>query len=232
MVRGIVNMLLVAGANIYAKTDGDLLPVQLATDPATLEYLSAQMKSDMEDRISLKQTKFASAGPGSRFSSFLRPTSADQDQWTESAWVANNRSTSFSEVGGTDRIMREAINRNTGVGYQDREILGPVQSFREGANTEPGFGGVDRQSSLNFASQAIGSRLMDWEAVRNSPSDLPNQGLVHRAFTNQSPNEWSNFIFNPSMDVWMQDGTGHSKGSFTRPSFEQPLQEKYDFALC
>lgn len=214
MVRGIVNILLVGGANIYAKTDGDLLPVQLATDSTIYEYLSARMKLDMEGRMSPRQAKFPFLG-SLNFPSFQRPASADQDQWTDHG--------------------APGVAANKGGGYQDREIMGPVQGFGEGAHMQPGIGGIERQSSVNSASQAIGSRLMDWETFRNSPSEPVHQVFIHRAFTNESPNvvsnEWSNSEFNQGMDVLMQDGTGYSKGSFTRPLSEQVLQEKYGFVL-
>ena len=208
--RGIVNILLVGGANMYAKTDGDLLPIQLAADPAIYEYLSARMKLDMEDRMSPRQAKYPSSG-SFNFPSFQRPASTDQDQWTE--------------------YVAPGAVANKGGGYQDREIMGPVQGFEEGSNKQPGIGGVERQSSLNSASQAVGSRLMDWETFRTSSSEPSHQVSVHRAFTNQSPNvvsnEWSNSEFNQGMDMLMQNGTGYSKGSFTRPLSEQVLQEKY-----
>lgn len=206
MVRGIVNILLASGANIYANlTDGDLLPVQLAIDASIYEYLSARMKLDVEGRMSPGQAKFAS--PGSlNFSSFQRPASADQDQWTEH-------------------------------GALDRELRSPVQGFGEGTHMQPGIGGIQRQSSLDSALQAVGSRLKDWETFRNSASNSASEPVhqvsIHRAFINQRPNvvsnEWSNPEFNQGMDVLMQDGTGYSKGSFTRPLSEKVLQEMYGF---
>ncbi|KAG0579924.1 hypothetical protein KC19_4G135200 [Ceratodon purpureus] len=210
--RGIVNILLAGGANIYAKTDGDLLPVQLAIDASIYEYLSARMKLDMEGRMSPRQAKFAS--PGSlNFSSFQRPASADQDQWTEHGALG--------------------VAANKGGGYQDRELRSPVQGFGEGTHMQPGIGGIQRQSSLDSASQAVGSRLKDWETFRNSASNSASEPVhqvsIHRAFISQRPNvvsnEWSNSEFNQGMDVLMQDGTGYSKGSFTRPLSEQVLQE-------
>lgn len=214
MVRGIVHILLAGGANIYAKTDSDLLPVQLAADPAIYEYLSARMKLDMEGRMSPRQAKFPSSGP-LNFSSFQRPASANQDQWTE--------------------LGALGIAANRGGGYQDREIMGHIHDFGEGANMQSGIGGAEKQSSLNSTSQAIGSRLMDWESFRNSSPEHFHQAFVHRAFTNHSPNivsnEWNNSEYNQSMDVLMQDGTGYSNGSFTRPLSEQVVQEKYGFVL-
>lgn len=214
-IRSIVNTLLCAGANIYAKSDGDILPVQLATDQATLDFLSTRMKSDMEDRISPKQAKFAS--------NFPRSPTNDQAQaqalWTETALLANNKPTGFCEARSPDRIVGESINKNAAAEYQDREILG--------ASTQSGFSAV--------AGQAAGSRLMDWEALRNMSSEIPNQNFVHRGFDTQSsntvPNEFSNSGISQSMDVWMQDGAGRSQGSLTRPSFEV-VQEKYGSALC
>jgi hypothetical protein len=210
MVRGIVNILLVGGANIYAKTDSDLLPVQLATDPAIYEYLSTLMKLDMEGRISPRQAKVPS--PSSlNIPSFQRPTSIDQDQWTEQGVLD--------------------VAANGGGGYQDREIIDHAQGFGEGANVQARIGGIERQSFLNSANEAVGSRLMDWENFRNSSSEPAHEVLVHRASTNQSPNEWNNSEFNQGMDVLMQDGTCYSKGSFTRPLSKQILQEKYGFVL-
>jgi len=58
--RGILKLLLVAGANLYAKTDENLLPIQVAADESIYKYLSARMRADMEDRMN-------SISPNTRF---------------------------------------------------------------------------------------------------------------------------------------------------------------------
>nr|XP_024370794.1 uncharacterized protein LOC112280062 isoform X3 [Physcomitrium patens] len=214
--RGIVNILLYAGANIYAKSDSDLLPVQLATDPAISEHLGARMKSDIEGRMSPRPTL--------AHSSIHMP---DLYQWRKNSLFSNNRSTSFSEAGEFDRSMREGHERNMTSGMdvntgssQDHEVAGTIQGYREDASIQPEKWGANRQISQNTAGQAVGSSPMDWEIVRNPSFEVFRQGLVHRAFSNQSSNITSNenSIYSPNkgMDTWMQDGTSSFKGSLTR----------------
>lgn len=244
VVRGIVKLLVNAGANLYAKTYKDLLPVQLTTDQATYDYLSARMKSDMEDRISPRQLKPPSPRPPPRKSNFERASRVDQDQWTNDSWVSNSRSMSISEAGEPEKSMQTLqVRYNPGVivnAGEGRETSSSDQAFGENSSSnmimQPGYGFPDRQSYSVTGRQGTGANGMDWDACRDVPLHPTYQSYDYRGSAinhgqNMSRNERVGLEQNPMMDVWMPEGPGSSRALLTRPSSAPLLQERYNLAF-
>ena len=243
VVSGIVKLLVNGGANLYAKTYKDLLPVQLTTDQATYDYLSARMKSDMEDRISPRQIEPPSPRPPPRKSNFERESRVDQDQWTNGSWVSNSRSMSITKAVEPEKSMQTLqVRYNPGVivnAGEGRETSSSDEAFGDSSSNmiiQPEYGFSDIQSYSVTGRHGTGAHVMDWDAYKDVPLhptyhsyDYRGNGNSHGQ--NMSRNEKVGLEQRPMMDVWMPEEPGSSRALLTKPSSEPLPQERYNPCL-
>lgn len=245
MGRGIVRILVVAGANVYAKTDGDLLPIQLTADQAIYDYLSARMISEMEERISPRQGKPPSPRPFARHSSFQRSDRIERPWNDDNGFDKSGKSTELTEVGEMQRVKGMKVpggkvTKREGGEVFERHATGSGQLYGEGLSSsmilQSGHLGPDRQTVLGPSRQASGANVMDWETYGDAPPAPTYQGYGERIFsTNQGSSrlqdERAGSEQSKDMDVWMQDGTGSSNSTIVRPTLGQDSQDRYQIAF-